>query len=318
MYAATHNCWNWTEYLHKKVTRFSIIIPVYNVEPYLHECLDSVLHQTFKEWEAICVNDGSTDGSLMILEDYATKDNRFKVVNQENGGLSAARNTGMDHSTGEYVLFLDSDDWLEHSALETIDAVIAGEDMVCFSGRRYFDETKKFNHPDALACKSYTSGMDYYSENALLPHDFAFVCVVLRAYRRKFLIEKGLRFKEGIYHEDNLFTPPACYHAGHVRQIPDCLYNYRVRANSITDSHHAKRMRDFLYIANELASFFIPKSGFDKAIVYRAITHHYQVVFQKATKEDKELRRLCNWRLYRAVSRTKLRHRINYIRNRFK
>ena len=300
------------------MARFSIIIPVYNVESYLRECLDSVLHQTFKEWEAICVNDGSTDGSLRILEEYAAKDSRFKVVSQANGGLSAARNTGMDNATGEYILFLDSDDWLEHSALETIDAAIAGEDMICFSGRRYFEESKTFNQPDILTDKTYTNGMDYYNENALLPRDFAFVCVVLRAYRRTFLKGKRLRFKEGVYHEDNLFTPMACYHAGHVRQIPDYLYNYRVRASSITDSHQTKRLRDFLTIANELAEFFIQKKEFDKTVVYRAITHHYQVVFLYAPlTEKKTLFKLCDWELYKKVSSTKPKHKVNYYKNKF-
>ena len=92
---------------------FSIIIPVYNVEKYLRDCLDSVLAQTYPDWEAVCVNDGSTDGSSVILEEYSSKDSRFKVFNQANGGLSLARNTGLDEAKGDYILFLDSDDWLE-------------------------------------------------------------------------------------------------------------------------------------------------------------------------------------------------------------
>lgn len=295
--------------------RFSIIIPVYNVESYLRECLDSVMHQTFQGWEAICVNDGSTDDSLAILDEYANKDSRFKVISQNNGGLSAARNTGMDNAAGDYLLFLDSDDWLESKALETISSQLSTQyDLLCFSGRRYTESTHAYNPPDTLTNKTYPTGMNYYNENALMPRDFAFVCVVLRVCRRAFIVEKGLRFKEGIYHEDNLFTPLACYHAGLVRQIPDCLYNYRVRGNSITNSHQQKRYRDMMGIANELASFFIPKTGFDKTIIYRAITHHYQVVFLNAPKnERKELRKLCDWKLYQTVSRTKLRHKINYL-----
>ena len=305
--------------------RFSIIIPVYNVVGYLRECLESVLHQTFQEWEAICVNDGSTDDSLIILKEYAAKDSRFKVVSQTNGGLSAARNTGLGNATGEYVLFLDSDDWLESNILENLDTHLRTPnselrtlDMLCFSGRRYIEEVKQFNPADTLAEMTYATGMDYYNDNALLPRDFAFVCVVLRAYRRAFLEENGLRFKEGIYHEDNMFTPVACYHAGRVKQIPDSLYNYRVRSNSITDSHQTKRLQDMMNIANDLSSFFIPKTGFDKTVVYRAITHHYQVVFLNAPKAERmELRKLCDWKLYRTVSRTKLRHKINYLKNRF-
>ena len=96
----------------------SIIIPVYNVEKYLRRCLDSVLNQTFSDWQAICVNDGSPDGSADILSEYAARDSRFVIVNKENGGLSDARNAGLPHATGEYILYLDSDDFIHSQTLE--------------------------------------------------------------------------------------------------------------------------------------------------------------------------------------------------------
>lgn len=96
----------------------SVIIPIYNVEKYLRRCLDSVLNQTFSDWEAICVNDGSPDGSAAILSEYAAKDDRFKIVNKENGGLSDARNAGMQVAKGEYILYLDSDDFIHPQTLE--------------------------------------------------------------------------------------------------------------------------------------------------------------------------------------------------------
>ena len=176
--------------------KFSIIIPVYNVEQYLRECLDSVLGQTYSDWEAICVNDGSTDGSAAILEEYVVKDKRFKIVTQPNGGLSSARNTGMEVAKGDYIVFLDSDDWLELDALETLAKNLDGEDMLCFSGRRYFEDEKKYRQSDNLNERSYSSGMDYYNGNALQSRDFAFVCVVLRAYRRDFLVHNHLLFKQ--------------------------------------------------------------------------------------------------------------------------
>lgn len=296
--------------------KFSIIIPVYNVEAYLHQCLDSVLCQDFSDWEAVCVNDGSTDGSAAILEDYVAKDARFRLVTQPNGGLSAARNAGLDAAKGEYILFLDSDDWLVENALKVLSTNLSGEDMLCFSGRRFYEKTHGFNPSDLLKNGDYQSGMDYYNENALLPRDFAFVCVVLRAYRRTFLMDNGLRFKEGILHEDNLFTPLACYYAHEVRVVNACLYNYRVRVNSITNTFDMKRLTDLMETANELAAFFIPKKGFDKTVVYRAITHYYQVAFVEAPKGERQtLKRLCDWGLYRKVSRTKLRHRWNYLKN---
>ena len=298
--------------------KFSVIIPVYNVEQYLRDCLDSVLNQTFSDWEAICVNDGSTDGSAAILEEYVVRDKRFKIVTQSNGGLSAARNTGMEVAEGDYIVFLDSDDWLELGALETMAKNLDGEDMLCFSGRRYFEGEKEYRQADKLIERSYPLGMDYYNENALQSRDFAFECVVLRTYRSVFLMNNSLWFKEGIYHEDDLFTPIACYDAKRVRQIQTCLCNYRVRANSITTTSNAQRLRDYLEIANALATFFIPKKEFNKIAVYRAITHHYQVVFVNACIEQrKEMRQLCDWESYRKVSRTKLRHRVNYMKNRF-
>lgn len=295
---------------------FSVIIPIYNVERYLRDCLDSVLNQTFADWEAICVNDGSTDKSVVIMEEYASKDNRFSVISQDNGGLSTARNAGMKAAKGEYVVFLDSDDWLEKNALEVLTNHLDGEDMLCFSGRRFFEADKAFRQADNLKPCSYSLGMEYYNDNTLQCRDFAFVCVVLRAYKRSFLIDNSLWFKEGIFHEDNLFTPLVCYHAHRVKQIPDCLYDYRVRSNSITTTSNDKRLRDLLGTANELAALFIPKQGFDKTIVYRVITHHYQVAFVNASKvEKKELKQLCDWKLYITVSRTKLRHRVNYWKN---
>lgn len=299
------------------MSRLSLIIPVYNVEAYLRQCLDSVLNQTFPDWEAVCINDGSTDNSAAILEEYASKDSRFQVVTQPNGGLSAARNTGLDAAKGEYLLFLDSDDWLEPEALETIASSLNGEDMLCFSGRRFFEDKNNFKPSDVLPEKTYRSGMDYYNENALSKRDFAFVCVVLRAYRRVFLAEHNLRFKEGIFHEDNLFTPIACYFARQAKQINACLYDYRVRANSITTTVDLKRLTDLMETANALAAFFTSKQGFDKTVAYRAITHHYQVAFVEVPPEGRKvIKQLCDWRLYHKVSRTKLRHRWNYLKNR--
>lgn len=296
---------------------FSIIIPVYNVEKYLHECLDSVLGQSFPDWEAVCVNDGSTDGSAVILKEYSERDNRFRIVEQQNAGLSAARNTGMEYATGDFVLFLDSDDWLEPKALEILAGSLEGEEMVCFSGCRYLEEEKRFCPSDQLEERQYQSGMEYYNENALRHRDFAFVCVVLRAYKRSFLIDNGLRFKEGIYHEDNLFTPLACYYAQGVRVINDCLYDYRVRGNSISTTSSLKHLSDVMKVANELASFFASKTGFDKTVVYRAITHHYQSVFDNVPKAERaSFNRICDWKKYRKVSRTKPRHILNYWINR--
>lgn len=294
--------------------KFSIIIPIFNVAQYLPKCLGSVLAQTCADFEAVCVNDGSTDNSLEILEEYQKKDSRIKVVSQTNGGLSAARNTGLLHAQGDYVFFLDSDDWIEPDALKILSEKLSDEDMVCFSGRRYLETENKYEEPDKMELESDISGWDYYQKHALESRKFAFVCVVLRLYRRQFLQEYDLKFTEGIYHEDNMFTPVVCYYAKKVKVIPDCLYDYRVRGNSIMTTRSIKHNKDILYIANTLSEFFISKFDIDKTVVYRALTQHYQAVFKNAKPEDdKVLLPMVNWKLYKTVSRTKLRHRVLYL-----
>lgn len=113
---------------------FSVIIPVYNVAPYLRECLDSLLAQTFTDWEAICVDDGSTDGSGSILDVYAATDKRFQVIHKKNEGVSVARNVGLDIANGQYVLFLDSDDAFEFCAFDIMHRILsnANADLLFF------------------------------------------------------------------------------------------------------------------------------------------------------------------------------------------
>ena len=293
---------------------FSIIIPVYNVEKYLATSLDSVLAQNFGDFEVICVNDGATDNSAAILEHYEENDKRIKVITQSNAGLSAARNTGLRVASGEYILFLDSDDWIEPNTLQILSENLNGEDLLCFNGRRYIEGRNQYEESDNLQCEEEITGWDYYCRHALEHRNFAFVCVVLRCYRRQYLVDNNLWFKEGIYHEDNLFTPYACYYAQKVKVISDVLYDYRVRESSIMTTRSLKHWKDIIGIANELSNFFVSKDGVKKKTIYQALTHHYQSAFCHVTpKEDKELLPLVNWKLYRAVSRTKPRHKVQFM-----
>ena len=298
---------------------FSIIIPVYNVELYIRACLDSLLNQTFPDWEAICVNDGSSDGSAAVLEDYAALDDRIKVIDQHNAGTATARNAGLKAAQGDYIFFLDSDDWLETDSLRILASRLRGEDVLCFSGKRFFESSGTFNQADLLPEKTFQKGMDYYNDNALLPRDFAFVCVVLRVYSRFFLISNGLFFDDDVSYEDNLWVPKMLYYAQTVSVIPDVLYLYRIREGSKMQEVSLNRKMDMLKVANRLAAFFIPKQGFDKTTVYRAITHHFQSALNSATKaERKELGSICEWKRYWAVCRTKPKHIVNYCANRIR
>ncbi len=258
--------------------RFSVVIPVYNTDPYLDECIDSLRQQTCGDWEAVCVDDGSSDCSGQKLDNIAAKDNRIHVLHQPHLGVSAARNTGLDNVHGDYILFLDSDDMLTSDALETLDSIIDGEDFIRFGSDR---------------CD--------------------FVSVTIRCYRRDFLQKHQLRFHEGIVHEDNLFTSQVCYYAQRTKEIDNSFYIYRIREGSIMTSKGLRNYQDLLTVANLLTEFFTPKKDIDRSKVYRFITHHYQVAFYHSnSQEDKELLPYLNWDYYHRVSRTRLRHRINY------
>lgn len=293
--------------------RFSIIIPIYNVSAFLPECLESVAGQSFSDYEVVCVDDGSTDDSYGIAKGYVDAQEHWQLIHQENHGLGGARNTGLKHASGDYVLFLDSDDRLRPDSLQILSENLENEDLLCFNGQRFHEETGAYETADSLTPESYLSGWDYFTNNALKQRDFAFVCVVLRCYKRTYLLAHDLWFKPGIYHEDNLFTPLACYHAGKVKVIPDILYDYRVRASSIMTTRSLKHWQDVVGIANELAAFFVPKESIEKRTVYQLLTHHYQMAFSQLTPaEDKDLLPLVDWKSYRAVSRTKPRHRLLY------
>ncbi len=125
----------------------SIVVPVYNVEKYLRQCLDSIINQTFKDFECIC-DDGSTDKSLSILQEYANKDNRIKIISQKNIGLAGARNTALSVASGKYVLFVDSDDYIDINLCEALykDAVKYNSD-IAFAERLDFYDTKEKNVP---------------------------------------------------------------------------------------------------------------------------------------------------------------------------
>lgn len=290
----------------------SVIIPVFNVSEYLPTCLDSLCHQSLSDFEVICINDGSTDGSSEILESYRSR-LHMTVINQENAGLSAARNRGIREAKGDYLLFLDSDDWLETNAISTLAFNLDGMDMLCFNGRRYHEASNSFECPDTLEEENDLSGWAYFNRYSLQSRNFAFVCVVLRLYRRSFLIENDLSFADGLYHEDNCFTPLACFYAKHVRVLNNVLYDYRVRSSSIMTTYNIKREQDLIKIANFLSSFFIKQAVSEKEIVFRVLTHYYQTSFSRSTIcSDGLLKQIVDWECYKTVSRTRFRHRILY------
>lgn len=287
--------------------KYSIIVPVYNVEEYLDECLHSIKAQDYADYEVICVNDGSSDSSRDILSQWLEEWPQMKIIDRENGGLSAARNTGLQVAVGEYVLFVDSDDWLEPSALSVLEKHLDGTDIISFGCRRTDREDT-----DTIT-EEQGGGWDYYCRHALEARVVPFVCVWQRCYRRQFLMDNNLSFQEGILHEDNHFTPRAFLAAEKVSTIPHLLYHYRIRPGSIMTNRSLHNRESLILVANELSTMLDSRTGLNKTTLYRFLTHCYQMAFLGASHtETRHLQTLVDWEAYRRVSRTKLRHRINY------
>ena len=288
--------------------KISIVIPIYNVEQYLEQCLSSIQAQKYDDLEVICVNDGSTDDSRKILTEWATHFPQMRIIDRENGGLSTARNTGLKAAKGDYIVFVDSDDWVEPTMLSRLAEETGGEDMICYACRKSDSGTTDTLLPER------TDGWSYYNRHALEHREVAFVCVWQRCYRREFLIDNNLYFREGILHEDNEFTPRACLYAKSINVIPDVLYNYRVRPGSIMTTRGLRSKESLITIGNELSELFSNENGIDKTIVYQAFTQCYQMAFVNNThEEDQYLLPLVDWQCYRRVSRTKTRHRLQYL-----
>lgn len=222
----------------------SVIIPVYNVEKYLEECVDSVLAQTYTDWEAILVDDGATDSSGRMCDAYAAKDPRIRVIHRENGGLSAARNTGLKAARGEYVYFLDSDDYIEPDTLALLLKTAEREqaDVVFFDGYVFFDECEE----DGCVSR-YLRKVPYTPKNGrkmlpeLLEKGEYRTAVPLMLFRKGYLLENELWFAEGIIHEDELFTFLVYNADGRVAHCHRQLYARRVRPASIMTSSGALR-----------------------------------------------------------------------------
>ena len=239
----------------------SIIIPVYNVEKYLRRCVDSVLAKELSSFEIILVDDGSPDGSGAICDEYAAKDSRIKVIHKKNGGLSMARNDGIDASSGEYIVFLDSDDWWNpevdvNSILERVKSE-PEVDMFLFSSLDYVEGVGYFKRAEheRLAGVSTTTVRDYYS--GLLANGNLEVSAATKILRADFIKERSLYFKPGIKGEDNEWMIRLLRALGSVRILSDTfLYVCHMgRAGSITNTIKLSNVKDLLDIVSDALSY---------------------------------------------------------------
>ncbi len=262
------------------MAKVSFIIPIYGVENYLHRCVDSVLAQTFPDFELILVDDQSPDGCPAICDAYAAQDSRVKVIHKQNGGVSRARNTGIDHATGEWAYIIDSDDWLEPDALESMytAAMETGADCVMSDVLVHYPKTEKrgrlFSRPfttdDAatigkiqkfILCHKYSP---YYTDISLI----GFAAPWSKLVRMSLLKEHQVYFDPYVRgrFDDGLWSLHMLDHAKKVCYLDKVTYHYRMLESSITHSFKPQAM-EIIALGFERTEDWIRETGKDESFL---------------------------------------------------
>ena len=258
--------------------KISIIVPVYNVEKYLRKCIDSILNQTFKDFELILIDDGSTDESGKICDEYNLKDNRIKVIHKENGGLSSARNAGLDIAQGEYIGFVDSDDWIELDMYEELYKICKENDTdVGIVGINYGGASEKKK----------SKKIEIYS-NKLILDDLVYNKgkeITWPAWNKLWLkkVIGESRFKEGRIYEDGLFLYSLSSKIKKVAKIDYEAYNYRMDNESITRSKISKKQVDFLYNTLDIYKFL--PSPYKEEMFIRDLIRYTEYILLEMIKQ---------------------------------
>ncbi len=259
----------------------SIIIPIYNTAKYLPACLDSITKQVNNKVEIICINDGSTDSSLSILEKYKTKINNLYIINQDNKGIGYSRNKGLSLAKGEYVLFIDSDDWINENLISIIFDYTQKTDcdIFCFNAQLFNNKHQKltkevFFYPKQInpALKKYSIGT--HKDFSLILYNN--ISSVNKAYKREFLLQHNILFPENLYFEDWIFHHEAFFKAKKIAFFTKPLYYYRVnQPNSFVGK--MKKNRSVFDLFTVLEKYKIILQDTNLYGYYRADYENYMV-----------------------------------------
>lgn len=232
------------------MTKFSIIIPVYKVEKYLRQCVDSVLGQSYLDFELILVDDGSPDACPQICDEYAQKYENVRCIHQKNGGQSCARNTGLSAASGEYIMFIDSDDYLANSNVLGLlaEKTTGNPDIVHYKNIEWLeaDGSIKECSFDFNICTEGKTLDEIYCE--LIDKDAYYNSAWSKIIRREVLVENKIEFIPGLLGEDNEWFYNVVMAAKNVALVDAPLYVYRRRQSSITSSLTEKNLSDQLFV----------------------------------------------------------------------
>ena len=251
--------------------KISIIVAIYNIELYIDKCIASIVTQNCTDLEILLVNDGSTDSSLHKLYHWKEKDSRIQIINKENGGLSSARNTGLEYATSDYVIFVDGDDWLADNAIETISEYLnhmGDVDILCFDYYEYYND--KHMKPVSFNAPSETiDGRSFFERSSFKMTAWS------KVYRKSFLETVNLKFLEGRLHEDLSYTIPLCLCANRVGYINKPLYYYRQnREGSIMQRISYKNVLDYSH-AVCFSYYFLQRKNMLVPSVKKWILHNF-------------------------------------------
>ena len=307
--------------MNQKKPLISVIVPVYNVEKYLRQCIDSLLQQTYQNTEIILVNDGSKDSSGEICDEYAEKYSNVSAVHKENAGLGMARNTGLEHVTGKYIAFVDSDDWLSKDLLEVLyNSLIANNVDFCKSG---FQRVKNDGTTVSVTQYKNETFEGDRAKKELLPrmigsspsqHDSIEMCVWGVLYNTEIIKSHGIRFpsEREFISEDLVFNIDYMQHANGACTVDAVCYNYRVNENSLSRSYRPDRYKACAYFYSEMEKK-LKKYGYDDMTMLRlkrmffihvrmSISQETRAVSGLSAKQNREnIKAICNNSLLRNV-----------------
>ncbi|WP_070000287.1 glycosyltransferase [Cellulosilyticum sp. I15G10I2] len=308
----------------------SIIVPIYNVEKYLAKCLDSILAQTIPNIEIILINDGSLDSSLVICKHYAAKDKRICVVDKINEGVAQARNTGLDLAKGNYIGFVDPDDWIEPQMYESMyNKLVHSEHAVCLCN--YYKNDRLGSSPKFLRIKKDILNKQEVIDDIvanmigiddLMPkYTYIMGCVWRCLYKKEFIDKHNLRFKKGVtIMEDLVFTVEALLKSDGLCIDHGVWYHYRRNPKSVLHSYNPNMWEDQIYVHHlleellkkeKLADYMLNRLdiryiGMAFCAIYNATSRHSKENRTQITEKMKKIRAICNdEKLKRALDRVK-------------
>lgn len=270
------------------MTEVSVIVPVYQVEQYLKQCLDSILNQTFKDIEVILIDDGSKDNSGKICDEYALKDNRVKVIHQDNMGLSDARNSGMNMISGKYYMFVDSDDYVSEQMIEKLytSAVETDADVVCCNFEYFWENNEKVSFSTKQKREELNSS-EIFSHRKNEKNYGIWTVAWNKLYKSSSM--NSFRFRSGKIHEDEFWANDIYQKDLKVVTIEDSLYYYRQRHNSIVSIKNIQKEFDLIEAFQERMQIYLNQNMYpDQA--YKVLIYSLEPLNEcrklKRTEED--------------------------------